>query len=68
MRTVADMKMKTSRDIYGLSVKLLKGSNHSLANQLSDLVNRCFEEGYFPSELKSAKIIHVHKKGDIEKL
>lgn len=64
MKAVADMKM--SQDIYGLSVKLLKGSIPCLANPLSVLVNRCFEEAYFPDELKLAKIIPAYKKGDKE--
>lgn len=66
MKAVADMKMKMSHDIYGLSVKLLKRSILCLANPLSVLVNRCFEEAYFPDELKLAKIIPVYKKGDKE--
>ncbi|XP_045474969.1 uncharacterized protein LOC123680892 [Harmonia axyridis] len=65
-RAVSEMKKKTSRDIYGFSVSLLKEVIDYLADPLSELINSCFQKGYFPDEMKLARVIPIYKKGDQE--
>lgn len=62
MKVIGELKSKKSRDIYGFMVSPLKEVAHSLAEPISSLINGCFEEGYFPDELRLAKHIPVHKK------
>lgn len=60
---------KTSRDIYGLSMKLLRNSILSLAPVLADLFNCCLKEGSFPHPLKVSKVSPLYKgKGKRESI
>ena len=58
-----NLKTKATTDIFGMSTKILKKVIDILATPLSALINRCFETGTFPDELKIAKVIPIHKTG-----
>ena len=47
---------------YGIPIFLLKTFKMFFSHWLSKLVNACFENGYFPDILKTAKVIPLHKK------
>jgi exonuclease III len=51
-------------DIYNINSFILKYSSNYISEVLCHLINNCFDTGYFPNELKQAKVIPVHKKGD----
>ena len=51
-------------DTYDISVYILKLSRHLIASILSNLFNQCLEIGVYPTVLKMAKVIPVHKNGD----
>lgn len=59
------LKPKNSTDTWCLSAKLIKILSDELLGPLSSLINETFETGIFPDELKIAKVIPLHKKGDI---
>lgn len=61
---VSKMKAKTSRDIYGLSMKLIKEVIEHLAEPLSYIINLCFFQGIFPYKLKIARVVPIYKKED----
>ena len=65
--TVIDsLKPKNSIGHDKISCKLLKFVKHELANPLKLIINQSFQMSIFPSHLKIARIIPVHKKGDIK--
>lgn len=59
------MKSKSTVDHYGLSTKLLKQVIEFLVEPLVLLINTCILEGVYPREFKCAKVIPIHKKGDV---
>lgn len=59
---------KTSAGLDGIPCHILKGNETSLLYPLTLLINASFEQGKFPTNLKSAKIIPIFKKGDRRKV
>lgn len=55
---------KLSSGFDGLSTSLLKQCISPIASILSELVNYSFYTGYFPDELKIAKVCPIYKAGD----
>jgi len=56
------LKPKCTQDIHGLNTIVLKKLSEELTEPLWLLINKCFQEGYFPEELKPAVIIPIYKK------
>ena len=44
--------------------KIIKWAPHIFAPILLVVYNKCFELGYYPSSMKVAKVVPIHKKGD----
>lgn len=65
---IRELKNKQCQDIYGMTIPLLKSVAEHIASPLATVINCCMEQGYFPDELKKAKIIPVFKKGDVADL
>lgn len=63
-QVIQSMKSKTSSGIDELSPKTLKLCKEELAQPLVNIVNKSFSQGIFPSQLKIAKVLPKHKKGD----
>ena len=51
-------------DIYGISTNLIKHVCNEIAHPIAKAINHSFLTGYFPEELKIAKVSPIHKKGD----
>lgn len=62
---VAGLRSSGSKDIYGLTTSLLKSIIDTVVSPLTKLINDSISEGVFPSCLKMAIVVPVHKKGDI---
>lgn len=58
------IKSKSSSDIYGLNIKIIKNVKNLIINQLTNLINISITSNIFPSALKTSKVIPVFKKGD----
>ena len=61
------LKNKHSKDIYGLSVSVLKQIKNNLIIPLTRLFNFCISEGIYPvypDAFKVSRVIPVFKKGD----
>ena len=56
-----DLDISKAADIYGFSPKLLKIGYDILCYPLAAVFNLSFSEGIFPTKLKCAKVIPVHK-------
>ena len=58
--------LKTNKAVGPNSIptKILKTYSKSLSKLLSELINLSFAQGKFPTILKIAKVIPIHKKGD----
>ena len=60
-KIINDLDGKKSSDIYGISPDLVKLNNPAVSQALSVLFNLSIHEGCFPSLMKAAKIIPIHK-------
>ena len=65
---INDIKPKTSSGVDGLSNKLLKYISKSVIKPITLIINQCLKNGIFPDKLKIAKIIPLHKKGNVHVL
>ncbi len=55
-----DRKKSSNPDL--ISVNMVKACAEHLSNPLAKIINCSFETGVFPKELKTAKVIPIHKK------
>lgn len=62
-RTVTNFQSKHSVGYDNLSIDMVKKTIASICLPLTALINRCFENGYFPLSLKVAKVVALHKGG-----
>ena len=58
------MKVNKGVGPNSIPTKILKDYKSELSKPLRDMINTSFTTGIFPSALKVAHIISVHKKGD----
>lgn len=68
LEVVRKLKAKSSSDIYGMNTDLLKRVIIEIVEPMTAIINACFGEGIFPSELKLAKVVPIHKKDDKNKV
>ena len=64
-KIIDSLKSKTSCGHDGISVKLIKHMKLDINKALTLLINQSFASGFFPDNLKIAKVIPLLKKGDI---
>ena len=60
---IKGMDTTKSSDIFGIPPKMLKLSEPVISPLLTDIFNESFTSGVFPSTLKFAKILPIHKGG-----
>lgn len=68
IKTVMELASKRSKDHFGLTNNLVKDSIKCIANPLTILINKCFEQGVFPDVLKTTKVHPIFKKGSKDQL
>jgi hypothetical protein len=61
---VKSLKNSHSVGYDGVSIDVLKNSITYIAEPISAAINHCMETGYFPDELKIAKVVPLHKKNE----
>ena len=59
---ISNLKSGKSQGPNGIPTKILLLLKNEISNILADLFNKSFINGIFPSALKIAKIIPIHKK------
>ena len=64
-KIIDKLKNKSTSGHDNLSNKLLKTIKNEIAEPLSIMINEALNTGIFPDELKIAKVLPIHKKGDI---
>ncbi|XP_054281159.1 uncharacterized protein LOC128998827 [Macrosteles quadrilineatus] len=64
IRVVQKLNNSPSKDIFEVSVNLIKSVFPSIVKPFTYCLNLCLSEGVFPQRLKIAKVIPIHKKGD----
>lgn len=64
IKYIAKLKNKISFGLDEVQVAAVKHNAHLLCKPLCKIINMCFEQGQFPSNLKDAKVIPIYKKGD----
>lgn len=58
------LKNTNAVGVDGISTKALKYAGEVIAEPLACLINKCFQQGYFPSIFKIAIVLPIYKKGD----
>jgi hypothetical protein len=58
------LKKKSSAGIDGIPDCIVKQCIQLLKKPLTNIYNASFDSGIFPDQLKIAKVIPLHKKGD----
>ena len=53
---------KKSAGLNSLPAKILKLLENDISIQLAKLLNKSLSTGVFPSQLKTAEVIHIHKR------
>ena len=61
---IGNMKVNKVLGPNSIPTKILKDYKSEFSKPLSDMINTSFTTGLFPSALKVANIIPIHKKGD----
>lgn len=61
---IMNLKKSNSFGMDNVSANMLKSVVHYILSPLTYLINWSLSEGVFPEDLKIAKIIALHKKGD----
>ena len=59
---IDNMKNK-SAPINTYSVRIIKAIKHIISSVISNIINKSLQQGYFPSSLKLARVIPLHKGG-----
>jgi hypothetical protein len=62
------MKPKTSSGYDSISPKLMQETIQGISSPLSHIINLSLEKGEVPDLMKSAKIIPVHKGGEMSSI
>ena len=60
---IDELKVKATADINIVSIKTANNSTPKFSETIADIINRSLIEGVFPSLLKTAKVVPVHKGG-----
>ena len=68
LNIVSKFNNKTSEDVNGLSMKVLKLVIGSIVKPLTFVTNLSFSSGIFPNDLKIAKVIPLFKSGEINEI
>lgn len=63
-KTMKKIKSKASKDTYGMTTTIMKEIFPSVEIPLAEIITKCLQEGYFPEQLKKARVVPIYKKGD----
>lgn len=64
IKIINNLDTNTSSGIDGISTKVIKRVKLLLADNLTQCINRCLDEGQFPGSLKIAKVSPIYKTGN----
>ena len=62
--TIKKCHNKTSRDVNDINMKTIRSVAEEIIKPLTYICNLSFQNGQFPSKMKTAKIIPMYKSGD----
>jgi hypothetical protein len=62
-KIIDSLDSNSSTGIDGISTKAVKCIKETIIKPLTDCVNKCLSEGYFPDSLKIGKVSPIHKAG-----
>uniref|UniRef100_A0A1B6LLD0 Reverse transcriptase domain-containing protein n=1 Tax=Graphocephala atropunctata TaxID=36148 RepID=A0A1B6LLD0_9HEMI len=65
-KSIKSLKNKSSAGWDGVPVNLMRNVVTYISQPLCRIINQCFDEGVFPSQLKYAEVKPLFKKGDRE--
>ena len=68
LKTAVKLKNKSSHGHDGISTKLLKESISIIINPITHIINRSFDTGIVPHDMKMAKVVPIYKASDRSQL
>lgn len=63
IKIISSLDNNSSSGVDGISTKSIKCLKDSIAESLSNCINKCLTEGTFPNTLKIAKVSPIYKSG-----
>ncbi|CAF4750832.1 unnamed protein product [Pieris macdunnoughi] len=64
MKAFKDLKIKSTEDLWGLSVKVCSSIIETIAPYLAFIFNTSIDQGVFPDLMKHSKVVPLFKSGD----
>lgn len=64
IKVFKDIKIKSTEDLWGMSVRVCGGVIEILAPHLANMFNVCIDKGTFPDLMKCSKVVPLFKSGD----
>jgi len=68
IKIIDKLENKSSSGYDSISNKIIKYCKNQISKALTIIINQMLHSGVFPSKLKIAKVIPLHKKGDVNLL
>ena len=61
---IMNTPLNKAHGLYSFPTRVLRSARHILSHPLSVLINKSVEHGIYPTKLKFAKVIPIHKGND----
>ena len=61
---IMNTPLNKAHGLYSFPTRVLRSARHILSHSLSVLINKSVEHGIYPTKLKLAKVIPIHKAND----
>ena len=63
LNLVSNFSSKTSEDVHGICMKLIKNVIHNIVKPYTYICNLSLKSGIFPDDLQVAKVLPLYKSG-----
>ena len=64
LKIINNLGSEKATGIDGLPVRFIKDGANQISNPLTHIINLSLQQGIVPNDLKCARVVPLHKKGD----